>query len=783
MQITRPIILATALSLISLATTSSVIAGPCITASQIDNYLQTKVDALGNSSPLVGYGHVFVTEGEAFDVDPRLAVAIAGHETRFGTDMGCNADFNAWSWFWNDASNCADNELASWEDGIYWITKQLWLFQTRDGLKTIHDFGLVYCADDCGQRGRIQTCENWSGGAGWETNVTNFYNCDYELGGELGDLHFSCIPHPSADCPGNAIQFDGLDDEVLIPDSPNLRFSAGSPMTVECWFYPTPGVSSHAILGRRAGSYMNYQISYGGGVFDFFSPGSIRVRAYYDPPLNQWTHVAGTYDGTTSHLFINGVEQGTSSGYPTVNDPAPLKIGGSYTDPRFVGQVDEVRLWNVALTEEQILAGFSRTVDPTTPSLVGYWNFDEASGDVTDRSGHDNDGSLLNGALRVASTAPTCNTSAPEIFHFVGAPQPWLVPPDVTCIAVDVRGAQGGGWGTGSPNNENQGGRGGRVQTTLAVTPGETLTIRVGGRGGNIGSPNTPGQGGFNGGGSGGMDPVDYNAPGYGGGGASDVRQGGSNIIHRVVVAGGGGGAECCTPGAKGGDGGGETGMPGGTAGASGPGGGGTQSAGGAGGGGGGASGGIAQGGYGGNGNRAGGGGGGGYYGGGGGGGGFYGSGGGGGSSYATGANTTHTPGAQTADGMVLIYPIPASGCTDVALQFDELDGVELSHKRVSSNSEDQSASTNTTANYPNPFNAGTVISYTLTEPGRVRVEVFNVLGQSVAMLLDETQMPGTHSLGWDGRDSRGSSLASGVYFYRLSTTSSSQVKKMVIVK
>lgn len=243
-----------------------------------------------------------------------------------------------------------------------------------------------------------------------------------------------------------------------------------------------------------------------------------------------------------------------------------------------------------------------------------------------------------------------------QTFNFVGQPQTWVVPNSVTSITVDARGSQGGGSGA---DPIVVGGKGGRVQTTLVVTPGETLVIYVGAQGGNFTQPNTAGSGGFNGGSNGGIDNVDFNGPASGGGGASDVRRGGSDLAHRVIIAGGGGGAECCED-ANGGAGGGTTGVSGSspTEGGSSAGGGGTQSGGGAGGfgcNGNGGSGSLGQGGVGGNGNRAGGGGGGGYYGGGGGGGCTWGSGGGGGSSYSAGINTTHTQGYQTGDGQVTI--------------------------------------------------------------------------------------------------------------------------------
>jgi hypothetical protein len=232
------------------------------------------------------------------------------------------------------------------------------------------------------------------------------------------------------------------------------------------------------------------------------------------------------------------------------------------------------------------------------------------------------------------------------LFSYTGTEQTWVVPSGVTSIDVDVRGAEGGAGDITTP-----GGKGGRVETTLTVTPGETLYVYVGGQGGDLVPPNTAGFGGFNGGGPGGIDDVDGNGPARGGGGASEIRRGGNTPENRVAVGGGGGGAECCQDG-NGGDGGGTTGAAGGTSGGSSPGGGGTQTTGGSGGNNG-APGIFWQGGTGGNGNRAGGGGGGGWYGGGGGGGAGLGSGGGGGSSYPPAA--THTAGFQSGNGYVSI--------------------------------------------------------------------------------------------------------------------------------
>jgi len=87
------------------------------------------------------------------------------------------------------------------------------------------------------------------------------------------------------------------------------------------------------------------------------------------------------------------------------------------------------------------------------------------------------------------------------------------------------------------------------------------------------------------------------------------------------------------------------------------------------------------------------------------------------------------------------------------------------------------------TQNYPNPFNPQTQIAYSLPEAGRVRLIIYNLLGQTVRTLVDETQAAGRHSVRWDGRDDEGRRLASGVYLYRLKANGFSAVRRMVMVK
>jgi len=86
--------------------------------------------------------------------------------------------------------------------------------------------------------------------------------------------------------------------------------------------------------------------------------------------------------------------------------------------------------------------------------------------------------------------------------------------------------------------------------------------------------------------------------------------------------------------------------------------------------------------------------------------------------------------------------------------------------------------------NYPNPFNPTTAIEFTVKERARVTLRVYNVAGQLVATLVDGERAPGvTHRAEWDGRNTTGQRVASGVYFYRLQTKGFTKTKKMVLLK
>ncbi|MCP4684742.1 MAG: T9SS type A sorting domain-containing protein, partial [bacterium] len=83
----------------------------------------------------------------------------------------------------------------------------------------------------------------------------------------------------------------------------------------------------------------------------------------------------------------------------------------------------------------------------------------------------------------------------------------------------------------------------------------------------------------------------------------------------------------------------------------------------------------------------------------------------------------------------------------------------------------------------PNPFNPTTIIRFSLPQAEDVQLEVFNLLGQKVKVLRSGPHSAGTYTLEWDATSESGQNVASGVYFYRLTTDSFTKSKKMVLLR
>ena len=125
------------------------------------------------------------------------------------------------------------------------------------------------------------------------------------------------------------------------------------------------------------------------------------------------------------------------------------------------------------------------------------------------------------------------------------------------------------------------------------------------------------------------------------------------------------------------------------------------------------------------------------------------------------------------------IDPVPYEGKGTAAAAITVASSVSL----PSSEQEGIPQSYSLDQNYPNPFNPSTSISYALAQPSQVELKIFNLKGGLVKTLFDGRQSAGNHSIQWNGANNLGEEVATGIYFYKLTTDKFVAVKKMILSK
>ena len=189
-----------------------------------------------------------------------------------------------------------------------------------------------------------------------------------------------------------ALQFDGTSDEVVIEHSDSLNVNPGDELTVEFWYMSFDNSDIYHVLGKRSGcGTFAYQVAY--------EPSFGIQHTHEHPPINEWHHLACVYKDNAYNSYLDGLAIGSSQPW-VFGSPGdvPLKIGQSGTcfdSQRFLGVMDEVRIWNYARTESEILYSMNRTLAGAESGLVGYWGFDDGSGQIAyDYSEYGNHGQL-----------------------------------------------------------------------------------------------------------------------------------------------------------------------------------------------------------------------------------------------------------------------------------------------------------------------------------------------------------------------------------------------------
>ena len=274
-----------------------------------------------------------------------------------------------------------------------------------------------------GPAGSFATGLNGGGGGSSYVLPTGSSNVSYSLAASRTDgaLAITTVPTPT----NNALNFDGADDYVALPASTPVPVG-NSNYTIEAWIKPT-SMGTYGIVGW--GNYgSNNQVNAlrldpanGGSLRNYWWANDLNVTVG-NLADGKWHHVAATFDGTTRAMYVDGVFKGsdTPSGHnvPTADN---MRLGvtcancpqtNGFAAEYFPGSMDEVRIYNVGLTQAQVQADMYSTAAAVPASQKYYANFDQGTAggnnagltSLTDQSGNNSTGTLTNFALTGTSS-------------------------------------------------------------------------------------------------------------------------------------------------------------------------------------------------------------------------------------------------------------------------------------------------------------------------------------------------------------------------------------------
>ena len=373
-----------------------------------------------------------VTQGAwhgIYGVDGHLIVA---KDTMLPEEVSIFWDPASRSRIWEDSSSDARGlqfkpdttilsaRYADDEDHPWWFSVDVGTQETNvslyflDGDSLGRSFVLNVTDYATGDRYDVQTLSGFEGGIWytWKIRGKVRFTMDTLEGPDavVSGIFFSPYT-PSALEVTHHLSFDGVDDYVDCGRGEALQIS-GSEITLEAWFkmvgtkadiyQSTILAMDHGESGNDVGYFMRAngdgQIEWGFGDGTWHQLKSEDGVQLFEP--DTWNHVAGVYEGNYQKIYLNGNLVHSSDPFTATISPAPsehLYIGSS---PSFSGRVieaglTEVRIWNIARTDEEIREFATKRILGDETGLAAYWPMNEGKGQsITDMTGKGNEGIL-----------------------------------------------------------------------------------------------------------------------------------------------------------------------------------------------------------------------------------------------------------------------------------------------------------------------------------------------------------------------------------------------------
>ncbi len=201
----------------------------------------------------------------------------------------------------------------------------------------------------------------------------------------------------------NKLTFDGVDDIVIVPSSSGGDLNPLDSITLECWIVlkKAPSAEHRPHFLNKKGSFALIIENNGlpkfyihNGTSWYYTTGSTSIQ------VNKWYHIAGSFDGKSIKIYVNGQLEGTPTeliGSMVVSD-TDFSIGNRQGEEEALnGHMDEIRAWTSTRSESEIQKSMNVRLKGDEPGLVGYWRLDNSSSSIaTDSSPFENNATLTN---------------------------------------------------------------------------------------------------------------------------------------------------------------------------------------------------------------------------------------------------------------------------------------------------------------------------------------------------------------------------------------------------
>lgn len=218
----------------------------------------------------------------------------------------------------------------------------------------------------------------------------------------------------------SALAFNGTSSTVVIPNSPSLNILSNT-ISQSLWFaLPDDGVGGAFMFHNT--KYIIRINSTGRLTFAVYVPTWMEVTTDYADRIidNNWHHLVTTYDGSTLKIYVDGVLKKSAPATGNLKTTtANLILGNQSSVNFFRGNIDEVAVFNRALTQEEVLDLMASSHNPGTgeDALISYWKLDENTGTAfADSKGSNNGtGSNINHVTGVSGPGLGCNGSSSNV--------------------------------------------------------------------------------------------------------------------------------------------------------------------------------------------------------------------------------------------------------------------------------------------------------------------------------------------------------------------------------